>query len=666
MPLKKPQNNTPGGSIGLLVVLLSFIFVTAVFITTSVPTIYPGDSGETAASAYTLGLGHPPGYPLYMLCSKIFTMFPAGDTAFRVNILASVCGGLFFLAVFLLSREILFMTYNIKPDSAAVIAVLTSMFVSLSSVVWSESTQAKGGLHILADAAAVFAAYFAVRYRHTYGKKYLYIAVLLSGFMPALHQTTLAAVIMILFSVFYKNQRLSGGEIRVCIVLFILSLMSPVLYIFIRMNANPVVHWAGISDFSGAMQYIFRTVYSHYETGSRSLYTETFKLFTALKSIFSWMNIMIIPALLGIYILFRKNRALLFYLGAFFVINTAGVIFFTSDSLSPVFAYIDRPFYILSLAALAPAAAAGITRMYEIIPVQWKPVFLASVIMLPLGQAAFNHSRNDYSKSFIGYDHPLNIYKTLSAGDTLLTGADNPAFNILYFQQVDGYFKDINIYDINANLFDLKPYAAYRANMTTERMRSINADIAASTSGRVFSSEFTSFPGKNLFPSQYGILYRISSNEKPVLKTGGIMRLYTIRDYFNTKYPDLASRELMARFFLAAADYSALKGDPTGFENLKSLAGKTGSDNPGIMSTIAFSSFFYMHNIPEAVSYLEKSVDMDPYYTDAIRLLARLYAMEGDTASSGKWAQIYLEREKDPKNISEFRAEMGIRDAAKK
>jgi hypothetical protein len=162
MPLKKPQNNTPGGSIGLLVVLLSFIFVTAVFITTSVPTIYPGDSGETAASAYTLGLGHPPGYPLYMLCSKIFTMFPAGDTAFRVNILASVCGGLFFLAVFLLSREILFMTYNIKPDSAAVIAVLTSMFVSLSSVVWSESTQAKGGLHILADAAAVFAAYFAV------------------------------------------------------------------------------------------------------------------------------------------------------------------------------------------------------------------------------------------------------------------------------------------------------------------------------------------------------------------------------------------------------------------------------------------------------------------------------------------------------------------------
>jgi hypothetical protein len=169
-----------------------------------------------------------------------------------------------------------------------------------------------------------------------------------------------------------------------------------------------------------------------------------------------------------------------------------------------------------------------------------------------------------------------------------------------------------------------------------------------------------------LFPSQYGILYRISSNEKPVLKTGGIMRLYTIRDYFNTKYPDLASRELMARFFLAAADYSALKGDPTGFENLKSLAGKTGSDNPGIMSTIAFSSFFYMHNIPEAVSYLEKSVDMDPYYTDAIRLLARLYAMEGDTASSGKWAQIYLEREKDPKNISEFRAEMGIRDAAKK
>jgi hypothetical protein len=666
MQLKKQQNNTTGGRSRELVVLLSFVFVTAVFITTSVPTIYPGDSGETAASAYTLGLGHPPGYPLYMLCSKIFTMLPAGDTAFRINILASVCGGLFFLAAFFLSREILFMTFNIKPGAAAVIATLTSMFVSFSSVVWSESTQAKGGIHILADAAAVYAAYFAVRYHRTYDKKYGYMAVFLSGFLPALHQTTLVAAIIILLSVFYKNQRLSGREIRVCIILFLFSLLSPAVYIFIRMNSDPVVHWSGISGFSGAMHYIFRTVYSHYETGNRSLYTETFKLFTAFKSIFTWMNIMLIPALWGIYILFRKNAALWFYLGAFLVINTAGVIFFTSNSLSPVFAYIDRPFYILSLAVFAPAAAAGLAGLYEMISGKWKPVFMASLIMLLFGQMALNHASNDYSKSFIGYDYPLNIYKTLAAGDTLLTGADNPAFNILYYKLVDGYFKGIKIYDINANLFDLKPFAAYRGNMTVEKMRSINADIAVSSAGRVFSSEYTLFPGKPVFPSQYGVLYRLSGSDAPVPGTAGIMNFYVMRDYFNTKYPDLACRELMARYFIAAADYSALKGDPTGFENLRSLAEKIGYDNPGIMSTIAFSSFFYMHNIPEAVSYLEKSVDMDPYYTDAIRLLARLYAMEGDAASSGKWAQIYIEREKDPKNISEFRVELGISDAAKK
>src|SRR3989339_311974 len=40
---------------------------------TACPTIYIGDDGELNAAAYTLGVGHPPGYPVFTMFSHLFT-----------------------------------------------------------------------------------------------------------------------------------------------------------------------------------------------------------------------------------------------------------------------------------------------------------------------------------------------------------------------------------------------------------------------------------------------------------------------------------------------------------------------------------------------------------------------------------------------------------------
>lgn len=51
---------------------ISFI-VYIIYIISLCPTVYVGDSGELTAAAYTLGIAHPPGYPLLCLAGKIFT-----------------------------------------------------------------------------------------------------------------------------------------------------------------------------------------------------------------------------------------------------------------------------------------------------------------------------------------------------------------------------------------------------------------------------------------------------------------------------------------------------------------------------------------------------------------------------------------------------------------
>ncbi|MBK6847848.1 MAG: DUF2723 domain-containing protein [Proteobacteria bacterium] len=57
------------------------------------PTVFWYDSAEYAATARTLGIAHPPGYPLYTLIGRLFTLLPL-TPAYAVNLMSAVFGAL--------------------------------------------------------------------------------------------------------------------------------------------------------------------------------------------------------------------------------------------------------------------------------------------------------------------------------------------------------------------------------------------------------------------------------------------------------------------------------------------------------------------------------------------------------------------------------------------
>ena len=72
---------------------LPAILIFGLFMATLHPTITAGDSGEIAAAAFSLGIPHPPGYPLYVTIGKLFTLIlPLGNMAYRVNIVSAMFG----------------------------------------------------------------------------------------------------------------------------------------------------------------------------------------------------------------------------------------------------------------------------------------------------------------------------------------------------------------------------------------------------------------------------------------------------------------------------------------------------------------------------------------------------------------------------------------------
>ena len=70
---------------------LVFALVGVVSLGLAAPSVHWLDSGNLVASAWTMGVAHPPGEPLYLALARLAQLLPIGDIAFRVTLLSCFC-----------------------------------------------------------------------------------------------------------------------------------------------------------------------------------------------------------------------------------------------------------------------------------------------------------------------------------------------------------------------------------------------------------------------------------------------------------------------------------------------------------------------------------------------------------------------------------------------
>src|SRR5947199_8625057 len=63
----------------------------ALYFLTAARDIVVGDTPELITAAVTLGVAHPPGYPLFTMLGHLFSVLPFGSIPFRVNLLSVFC-----------------------------------------------------------------------------------------------------------------------------------------------------------------------------------------------------------------------------------------------------------------------------------------------------------------------------------------------------------------------------------------------------------------------------------------------------------------------------------------------------------------------------------------------------------------------------------------------
>ena len=117
----------PEWAFAALTALAAFL----VYARTACRTVYVGDSGELAAAVHTLGVAHPPGYPLYLTLGKLFSLLvPVGRPVFRLNLFSAAAAA---AAAGLLQATLAVLGF------AWFISTSTALAWAFSASLWSQS-----------------------------------------------------------------------------------------------------------------------------------------------------------------------------------------------------------------------------------------------------------------------------------------------------------------------------------------------------------------------------------------------------------------------------------------------------------------------------------------------------------------------------------------------
>ena len=124
--------------------LAAFALPFSLYLRTLCPTIYPGDGPELTAAAWVLGVPHPTGYPLFMVCGHLFQRIGLGTPAFSMNLMTALFGALACLGACFLQREI--WRVVVGQDTArhpafSLISAATALLLGASATWWDQSNE---------------------------------------------------------------------------------------------------------------------------------------------------------------------------------------------------------------------------------------------------------------------------------------------------------------------------------------------------------------------------------------------------------------------------------------------------------------------------------------------------------------------------------------------
>lgn len=553
---------------------LSFFIPFIIYLITLSPQVSFFDSGELISSSYTLGISHPPGYPLYITLSHFFKYIPIGSAPLKLSLFSAIFSSLSCLVLFFISKEV-FEDY----ENNELISLSASLAFALSFTNWSQAVVAEVyGLSTFIISTTILCCF---RYKRLKKRQYLYLSCLLVGLGIVAHYTTLVLVPIIIYFVYTEEKNILFDIKQLSLgIFFILFGLTSLFYLPFRAWQTNALVWGDPQYFSQFLWVILREGYKvPGPDRSLSLFLEQMKSFNLYRE-FGVITLFLI--IFGFFMSIKKIKNFIFVSAIVLLVLNVGVVIYGNPIPENIFLLesFHTPGYLI-LSVFVGAAIYELAIFLEKVKLKKIYSIISITLIFFVSLFYYNYKKNDWSSYYIAYDYAKNVLKSCERNSVLLTWGDSGAFPLWYLQRVEKYRTDVALIHtphIDAYWYWNEPdkinlveknklYYMWGAGLNQENsIKFLIKDISARRKVHIdYSTKYSVLiPGMIFIPD--GLIY--SFEENPRLSRKNLFEYMVIRgfeDFYELKDLDTEkAKSIYAYCFFDVGVNLLLSGDPDG------------------------------------------------------------------------------------------------------
>ena len=425
------ETNPLPGPAALYAALLALLLV-PLYIWYLPPVLPPyRDAGEMASAAWTLGVAHQPGYPLYIISAKLFSLLPLGNPAWRLNLYSAAAG---LAGVFVFWR---LCSAWFSPAAAFFAALLLGFNFTLRTL---SSVPEMYSLHFLFGAALLLAAAGG-------GLRGLLLSAFLLGLGMANRMDLLLAAPALLL-LLWPAVRQNGWTSLLKAAGFFFLGFSLYLYLPLRSAGWPLFDWSHPADPATFLAVITRKSYGstldlislNYAPGE--LFLPGLKYY----ALHLWENFSVglAFAAAGAWAEWKRDRRRFLAVAALLLFSGPVFIYMANMPPNPHALAIVEPYYLLPDLAVAAWAAAGLFFLFS----RERKAAGAAVLAAALAAGLVFHGGargSDRRWLFAAEDYASDVLRSAPPGASVVAKKDVQLFSLWYLQSVKGARPDLDV-----------------------------------------------------------------------------------------------------------------------------------------------------------------------------------------------------------------------------
>jgi hypothetical protein len=419
------------------IALIVFVIALATYLFTLAPTVGLIDSGELTDAAWSLGNAHPPGFPLFVFLTHLFTLLPMHSVAWRANLASAFFSALAAAFTALTVMELLLALppgegaaerrvrgrKRAKPVSsppavilsdtvAMLVAIAAGLLLAFSRTVWRYAVETE--VYALNTAMMAAIAWLMLSWARTRRSTTLYVAALLFGLALGVHHVTIGLGAIAIAVLITRTAGVAFWRSRKALIAAVLLIAGLLIYAYIPIAAShdPAMNWGNPRTLHQVWDHMTGKAYRAYLSSAGSSVSAQIDryfgfLFRELGP--PWLPIALVIAAVGLVALWRRQRTLFWYVALLIFANVAWIVFY------PVKADQDA-YAIPSFLALILAFAFGARRIAE-----WKPSAAYAMLLVPLLALVVAFPIRNRRNFWVASDYVANALRAMDAKPLLIT-----------------------------------------------------------------------------------------------------------------------------------------------------------------------------------------------------------------------------------------------------